>query len=171
MTGLPNSGKDTVARALQVTLQQHGGRSVSLLLGEEVRHELNPDLGSSPADKHTALLRIAFVASELTKAGAAVIAAPTAPFAKSRKAVRDHIAGQGGNYFHVHVATPLEHCEKSDRRGVFKRARNGEIKGLTGVDDQYESPEDADLTVDIREDSVPEIVHSIIMLLEAQSLV
>ncbi|ORY33465.1 ATP-sulfurylase [Naematelia encephala] len=171
LTGLHNSGKDTIARALQVTLQQHGTRSVSLLLGEEVRHELSPDLGSTPQDKHLGLLRIGFVASELTKAGAAVIAAPTAPYERSRKAIKEQIAGQGGNFFLVHVATPLEHCEKVDRRGVYKRARNGEIKGFTGVDDNYEIPENADLTVDIRHDSVPEIVHSIIMILESQNLV
>jgi sulfate adenylyltransferase len=171
LTGLHNSGKDTIARALQVTLQQHGTRSVSLLLGEEVRHELSPELGASPEDKHLNLLRIGFVASELTKAGAAVIAAPTAPYQKSRQAIREQIAGQGGNYFLVHVATPLEYCERVDRRGLYKRARNGEIKGLTGVDDKYEEPTDADLVVDLREDSVPEIVHSIIMLLEGVNLV
>lgn len=159
LTGLHNSGKDTIARALQVTLQQHGTRSVSLLLGEDVRHQLSPDLGVSREDKHQNLLRIGFVASELTKAGAAVIAAPTAPYAASRKAIKDQIAGQGGNYFLVHVATPLEWCEKVDRRGLYKRARNGEIKGFTGVDDVYEEPTDADLTVDLRTDTVPEIVH------------
>lgn len=159
LTGLHNSGKDTVARALQVTLQQHGGRSVSLLLGEDVRLQLSPKLSSSPEDKHLNLLRIGFVASELTKAGAAVIAAPTAPYERSRKAVREQIAGQGGNFFLVHVATPLEWCEKVDRRGLYQRARNGEMKGFTGVDDFYESPEDADFTCDLRNDSIPEIVH------------
>nr|ADE10103.1 APSK [Tremella fuciformis] len=172
LTGLHNSGKDTIARALQVTLQQHGTRSVSLLLGEEVRHELSPDLGSSPEDKHLNMQRIGFVASELTKAGAAVIAAPTAPYARSRKAFRDAVVGSGGgNFFLVHVATPLEWCEKVDRRGLYKRARDGEIKGFTGIGDVYEAPEDADLTCDLRTDSVPEIVHSVIMMLESQNLV
>ncbi|KAL7418427.1 Sulfate adenylyltransferase [Cryptotrichosporon argae] len=171
LTGLHNSGKDTIARALQVTLQQHGGRSVSLLLGEQIRHELSPDLGFSPADKHANMLRISFVASELTKAGAAVIAAPTAPYERSRKAFKDTVTGAGGNYFLVHVATPLEHCEKSDRRGLYKKARLGEIKGLTGVDDEYEAPTDADLVVDLRTDTVPEIVHSIVMILESQNLI
>lgn len=185
LTGLHNSGKDTIARALQVTLQQHGARSVSLLLGEDVRHQLSPELGSSHEDKHLNLLRIGFVASELTKAGAAVIAAPTAPYAASRKAVKDQVAGPGGNYFLVHVATPLEYCEKVDRRGLYKRARNGEIKGFTGIDDVYEEPTDADLTVDLRSDTVPEIVHcelrgvpshrkkltaAIIMMLETENL-
>jgi sulfate adenylyltransferase len=160
LTGLHNSGKDTIARALQVTLQQHGKRSVSLLLGEDISHSHNPEsLGSTPEEKHENLLRIGFVASELTKAGAAVIAAPTAQYEKSRKAIKDQIAGQGGNYFLVHVATPLEWCEKVDRRGLYKRARSGEIKGFAGVDDAYEAPTDADFVCDLREDSVPEIVH------------
>ncbi|KAK1922150.1 putative phosphoadenosine-phosphosulfate synthase bifunctional enzyme [Papiliotrema laurentii] len=170
LTGLHNSGKDTIARALQVTLQQHGTRSVSLFLGEDIRHQLSPDLSASKEDKHQNLLRIGFVAAELTKAGAAVIAAPTAPYEASRKAIKEQIAGQGGNYFLVHVATPLEWCEKVDRRGLYKRARNGEIKGFTGIDDVYEEPTDADLTVDLRTDTVPEIVHSIIMTLETENL-
>lgn len=161
LTGLHNSGKDTIARALQVTLQQHGQRSVSLLLGEELRHDLSTDLAPypTPEERHLNLLRIGFVASELTKAGAAVIAAPTAPYKRSRKAMREQIAGQGGNFFLVHVATPIEWCEKVDRRNLYKRARNGEIKGLPGVDSAYEAPEDADFVCDIRNDTVPEIVH------------
>ena len=159
LTGLHNSGKDTIARALQVTLQQHGGRSVSLLLGEDVRHQLSPELDYSPDNKHLNLLRIGYVASELTKAGAAVIAAPTAPYERSRQAIRQQIAGQGGNFYLVHVATPLEWCEKVDRRGLYKKARDGEIKGFTGVDDLYEEPSNADLVCDLRNDSIPEIVH------------
>ncbi|WOO82298.1 Sulfate adenylyltransferase [Vanrija pseudolonga] len=164
LTGLHNSGKDTIARALQVTLQQHGGRSVTLLLGEQIRAELSPELGYSPDDKHTNSVRIGFVASELTKAGAAVIAAPTAAYERSRKAIRDAVTGPGGNFFLVHVATPLEHCQKADRRGLYKRARTGEL-------DDYEAPTNADFTCDLRTDSVPEIVHSIIMILESQNLI
>ncbi|BEI81022.1 hypothetical protein CcaverHIS002_0201820 [Cutaneotrichosporon cavernicola] len=171
LTGLHNSGKDTIARALQVTLQQHGGRSVSLLLGDELRGDLTPDQAHAPEEKHRNIQRIGFVASELTKAGAAVIAAPTAPYERSRKAFRDAVAGPGGNFFLVHVATPLAECEAADRRGVYKRARNGELKHFSGVSDPYEEPVDADLVVDLRKDSVPEIVHSIIMTLEQQNLV
>lgn len=173
LTGYHNSGKDTIARALQVTLQQHGQRSVSLLLGEELQSGLSSNLSRPilPEDKHTNLLRIGFVASELTKAGAAVIAAPTAPYERSRKAIREQIQGGGGNFFLVHVATPLEWCEKTDRKGLYKRARDGELQAFLGVGDTYEPPSDADLTVDIRNDTVPEVVHSIIMLLEGQSLV
>ncbi|KAL0245738.1 sulfate adenylyltransferase [Cryptococcus tetragattii IND107] len=174
LTGLHNSGKDTIARALQVTLQQQGSRSVSLLLGEELRSDLDPQIGGAitPEQKHINLERIGFVAAELTKAGAAVIAAPTAPYERSRQAFKKQVVGSGGgNYFLVHVATPLEWCEKVDRRGLYKAARAGEIKNLTGVDDVYEAPENADLVCDLRNDTVPEIVHSIIMILESQNLV
>ena len=171
LTGLYNSGKDTIARALQVTLQQHGARSVSLLLGESIGAEPTDVSPASPDERHADLAKIGFVASELTKSGAAVIAAPVAQYAQSRSAIRKTVAGNGGNFFLVHVATPLEWCEKVDRRGLYARSRAGEIKGLPGVDEVYEAPTDADLVCDLRKDSVMEIVHSIIMMLESQSLV
>ncbi|WFD26422.1 sulfate adenylyltransferase [Malassezia nana] len=173
LTGLYNSGKDQIARALQVKLHEQGGRSVSLLLGETVRSELSSELGFSPEDRHTNIQRIAFVASELTRAGAAVIAAPIAPYEKSRAMARETVqkSGGAGNFFLVHVATPLEYCEKTDRRGNYAKARRGEIKGFTGVDDEYEAPKDADLKVDISQQSVAEITHSIVLLLEANGLI
>jgi sulfate adenylyltransferase len=91
-----------------------------------------------------------------------VIAAPIAPTEKGRQAVKNTIqqsAGPGGNFFLIHVATPLEHAEQMDRRGIYKRARDGTLKGLPGVDVEYEGPSDADLVVDATEQSIPEIVH------------
>ncbi|KAK9460637.1 uncharacterized protein V1516DRAFT_677267 [Lipomyces oligophaga] len=167
LTGYHNSGKDAIARALQVTLNQQGGRSVSLLLGETVRSELSSELGFSRTDRHKNIQRIAFVAAELTRAGAAVIAAPIAPFDDSRKFARETVQA-AGSFFLVHVATKLEYAERNDRKGVYKRARSGEIKGFTGVDDPYEVPTDADLVVDIEQTSVRTIVHQIILLLESQ---
>jgi sulfate adenylyltransferase len=167
LTGYQNSGKDAIARALQVTLNQQGGRSVSLLLGDTVRHELSSELGFSREDRHTNIQRIAFVAAELTKAGAAVIAAPIAPYEESRKAARDTIT-QHGTFILVHVATPLEYCESTDKRGVYASARRGEIKGFTGVDDPYEAPTNADLVVDVQKQSVRSIVHEIVLILESQ---
>ncbi|KAH6874925.1 hypothetical protein B0T10DRAFT_200324 [Thelonectria olida] len=169
MTGYQNSGKDQIARALQSTLMQGGGRPVSLLLGDTVRHELSSELGFSRQDRDLNINRIAFVASELTKAGAAVIAAPIAPFEGARKQARDQVEKQGP-FFLVHVATPLEHCEKNDRRGIYARARAGEIKGFTGVDDPYETPEKPDLTVSLEKQNVRSIVHEIILLLESRGL-
>ncbi|KAI9812700.1 MAG: Sulfate adenylyltransferase [Thelocarpon impressellum] len=169
LTGLQNSGKDPIARALQVTLNQQGGRSVSLLLGETVRAELSAELGFSREDRHRNVQRIAFVAAELTKAGAAVIAAPIAPFDASRKQARDTVS-QYGSFYLVHVATPLEYAERTDKRGVYARARRGEIKGFTGVDDPYEAPENADLVVDVEKTSVRSIVHQIVLVLESEGL-
>ncbi|OCK79512.1 sulfate adenylyltransferase [Lepidopterella palustris CBS 459.81] len=169
LTGYMNSGKDTIARALNVTLNQQGGRSVSLLLGDTVRHELSSELGFSRSDRDINIGRIAFVASELTKAGAAVIASPIAPFEEPRRQARE-IVEKYGSFFLVHVATPLEHCEATDKRGIYEKARNGEIKGFTGVDDPYEEPEKADLTVDLSKTNVRTAVHQIVLLLEATGL-
>lgn len=173
LSGLLNSGKDQIASALQVKLHEQGGRSVSLLLGDTVRHELSSELGFSPEDRHKNLQRIAFVASELTRAGAAVIASPIAPYEHSRQMARDTILKGGGsnNFFLIHVATPLEYCEKHDRRGNYAKARRGEVKGFTGVDDVYEAPKEADLVVDLSQQSVAEITHSIVLLLEANGLI
>ncbi|PGH10570.1 sulfate adenylyltransferase [Helicocarpus griseus UAMH5409] len=167
LTGYQNSGKDAIARALQVTLNQQGGRSVSLLLGDTVRHELSSELGFSREDRHKNIQRIAFVAAELTKAGAAVIAAPIAPYEHSRQAARETISS-AGSFFLVHVATSLEYAEKTDKRGIYAKARRGEIKGFTGVDDPYETPKAADLTVDLEKQTVRAIVHEIILVLESQ---
>ncbi|KAK4102714.1 ATP-sulfurylase [Parathielavia hyrcaniae] len=169
LTGYQNSGKDQIARALQVTLNQQGGRSVSMLLGETVRHELSSELGFSREDRDKNIARIAFVASELTRSGAAVIAAPIAPFEHARKHARE-LVEKYGDFYLVHVATPLEYCEKTDKRGIYKKARAGEIKGFTGVDDPYESPAKPDLVVDCEKQSVRSIVHQIILLLESQGL-
>lgn len=167
LTGYQNSGKDAIARALQVTLNQQGGRSVSLLLGDTVRSELSSELGFSHEDRHKNIQRIAFVAAELTKAGAAVIAAPIAPFEDSRAQARETIS-QYGSFFLIHVATSLEYAEKTDKKGVYARARRGSIKGFTGVDDPYEAPKKADLAVDVEKQSVRNIVHQIILMLESE---
>ncbi len=169
LTGYQNSGKDAVARALNVTLNQQGGRPVSLLVGDTVRSELSSELGFSRSDRHKNIQRIAFVAAELTKAGAAVIAAPIAPFENSRKAARETIA-QYGSFYLVHVATSLQYSERTDKKGVYAKARRGEIKGFTGVDDPYEEPTKPDLTVDVETTSVRSIVHQIVLLLESEGL-
>jgi len=173
LTGLHNSGKEVIAKALQVTLHQQGGRSVSLLLGETVGPELSSNLGISSDDRHENVNRIAFVSAELTRAGAAVIAAPTAAQERSRQLARDVVqqnGGSGANFFLIHVATPLEHAEKTDRHGFYAKVRSGEVKGIAGIDEPYETPESADLTVDVTKQSVAEIVHSIVLLLETNSL-
>ena len=119
--------------------------------------------GFSAGERKDNTQQIAFVAAELARAGAAVITAPVAPSETSRIAAKNtvlHNSGAGGNFFLIHVATPLEECEKRDRRQVYSRARRGEIEGVIGVDDVYDAPERADLTVDASTQGIPEIVHS-----------
>ena len=121
------------------------------------------ELGYSVEERKVNTQQIAFVAAELSRAGAAVIAAPVAPSETSRIIARDTVirnGGAGGNFFLIHVATPLKECEKRDRRGVYAKARRGEIRGVVGVDDVYEIPERADLTVDASTQSIPEIINS-----------
>lgn len=169
LSGFYNSGKDHIGRALQAFLNQEGTRSTTLLLGETVRHELSSELGFSKDDRTKNLQRISFVATELTKAGAAVIAAPIAPFEDSRENLRKSVEAVG-RYFLIHVATPLAVCESNDKRGIYRAARAGEIKGFTGIDDPYEVPSAPHLTVDISTTSITSIVHSIILLLESDGL-
>ena len=169
LTGYVNSGKAAIARALQVTLDQQVGRSTSLLLGENIRAELSTELGFTREDRDKHVARIAFVAAELTKAGTAVIAAPIAPFESSRNAAKEAIS-QHGSCFLVHVATSLEHCEKTDRRGRYQRAREGKIKNFTGVSDPYEEPKRPDLVVNIEHGTVRNAVQQIMLMLEAEGL-
>ena len=169
LTGYTNSGKDAIGRALQVTLNQQAGRSVSLLLGETVRAELSTELGFKRADRDRNIARIAFVASELTRAGAAVIAAPIAPFDAARRAARDMVS-QYGSFYLVHVATSLAYAEKTDKRGVYKKARDEHIPHFTGVSDPYEVPEKPDLVVDIEHNTVRSAVHQIVLMLESEGL-
>ncbi|GBB83334.1 hypothetical protein RclHR1_10060007 [Rhizophagus clarus] len=168
LTGYYNSGKKAIGKALQVVLNEQGGRSVSLLLGETVRHGrhgISSELGFSKRDRDQNIARIAFVSAELTKAGAAVISAPIAPFAEARAQARSHIETYGAFYL-IHVNTPLDYCVKTDRKGLYKKAQSGEIKNFTGVDDPYEAPVDADIVVDASKHSVSEICHQILLMLE-----
>ncbi|KAI8870440.1 sulfate adenylyltransferase [Ramicandelaber brevisporus] len=174
LTGLHNSGKEAIARALHVALNQQQNanttRSVTLLLGETIRSELSSELGFTRRERDINIGRIAFVATELTKSGAACIAAPIAPYTAARDNARQQISKHGG-FFLVHVATPLEYCIKTDRHGVYSRATSGAIKGFTGIDDPYETPTNADLVVDASTTPVGQIVHEITLLLEKEGYI
>lgn len=124
---------------------------------------LSAAFSATPEERATDIQKLGFVTAELARAGAAVITAVTAPKSASRDTVKDTVlstAGPGGNFFTIHVDTPLEYCEATDRQGVYAKARNGELKGVAGIDEVYEAPERADLTVDLTIQSVPEIVTS-----------
>ena len=132
-----------------------------------------PAFSTTPEERSKNLQRMSFVAAELARAGAAVIFAPTVHSQAARDTVKNTIlqqAGAGANFFAIHVATPLEHCEANDRKGVYARARKGEIIGVAGVDEEFEPFERPQLTVDVTKQNIPEIVHSMVLLLETESL-
>jgi sulfate adenylyltransferase len=128
-TGFSGSGKSTIANALMVKLMEMGGRPVTLLDGDVVRKHLSSELGFSKEHRDLNIQRIGFVASEITKNGGIAICAPIAPYATTRRTVREMIE-QYGAFVEVHVATSLEECERRDRKGLYKLARAGQDQGV-----------------------------------------
>ncbi len=146
-TGLSGAGKSTIANALRAKLMEIGGRPVTLLDGDAVRKHLSSELGFSKEHRILNVTRIGYVASEITKNNGIAIAAPIAPYAASRRQVRDLIEPFGG-FIEVHVATPLAECERRDRKGLYKLAREGKLKQFTGIDDPYEAPDTPEVRID-----------------------
>jgi len=169
-TGLPSSGKSTLANVLLVKLLEAGGRHVTLLDGDIVRRNLSSELGFSKEHRDLNIQRIGFVASEITKNGGIAICAPIAPYDSVRKQVRQMVEAWGG-FVLVHVATPLDVCEQRDRKGLYTKARAGIIKGFTGISDPYEKPGDADLVLDTTEASPEECVQEVILHLEKEGYI
>jgi sulfate adenylyltransferase len=139
-TGFSGSGKSTIANALMVKLMEMGGRPVTLLDGDVVRKHLSSELGFSKEHRDINIKRIGYVASEITKNGGIAICAPIAPYASTRRDVREMIEGYGA-FIEVHVATTIEECERRDRKGLYKLAREGKIKEFTGISDPYDVPD------------------------------
>jgi len=164
-TGLSGAGKSTIANALMVKLMELGGRSVTLLDGDIIRKHLSSELGFSREHRNINILRIGFVASEITKNGGIAICAPIAPYAATRREVRDMIAPVGG-FLEVYVATSLEICEERDRKGLYAKARAGLIKEFTGISDPYEAPENPEMVIDTTECTPDEAAQRIILKLE-----
>jgi sulfate adenylyltransferase len=160
LSGLSGSGKSTVARALAVRLMEHEERSVTLLDGDVVRHHLSKGLGFSRPDRITNVLRIGFVASEITKAGGVAVCCPIAPYDETRRQVRAMVE-EHGRFVLVHVATPLAECERRDRKGLYAKARRGEIPEFTGISDPYEEPTDAEVVIDTTGRTVEECVDEV----------
>jgi len=146
-TGLPSAGKSTIAHALGCELSAAGER-VQVLDGDEVRPHLSAGLGFSREDRDTNVTRIGWVARLLASHGVIVLVPVIAPYAAARDAVRDDDGRRAVPFAEVHVATPLEVAEARDVKGLYARARRGELHGLTGVDDPYEVPTQAELVVD-----------------------
>lgn len=169
-TGLSGSGKSTVAKALMVKLMEIGGRKVTILDGDIVRKNLSSELGFSREHRDLNILRIGFVANEITKNGGIAICAPIAPYRETRRKVRDNISGSGG-FFEVFVDTPLEVCEARDRKGLYAKARAGIIKEFTGISDPYEAPENAELVIDTQDCLPDEAAQRIILRLEKEGFI
>jgi sulfate adenylyltransferase len=163
-TGLSGSGKSTLAKIIYAKLVEAGGRPVSLLDGDIVRQNLSSELGFSKAHRDLNIRRIGFVASEITKNGGIAICAPIAPYHSTRRAVREMIEEQGA-FIEIHVATPLEVCEARDRKGLYAKARRGEIPEFTGISDPYEVPEAPELRIDTAQYSAMEAVQELYLYL------
>jgi sulfate adenylyltransferase len=147
-TGLSGSGKSTLAQALCNRLIETGGRTVTLLDGDRVRRNVSRGLTFSREDRELNIERIAWIAAEVARHGGMAVCAPIAPFDRTRKVARAMAADVGADFALIHVATPLEVCEARDRKGLYLRARRGEVADFTGISSPYEEPDDADLVVD-----------------------
>ncbi|MEW6356850.1 MAG: bifunctional sulfate adenylyltransferase/adenylylsulfate kinase [Planctomycetota bacterium] len=169
-TGLPSAGKSTLANVLMIRLLEAGGRPVTLLDGDIVRKNLSSELGFSKEHRDLNIRRIGFVASEITKNGGIALCAPIAPYDNVRKEVRRMIEPVGG-FILVHVATPLETCEKRDRKGLYAKARAGVIKDFTGISDPYEAPTDAEIVMDTTSEAPEECVQEIVLYLEKEGYI
>ena len=169
-TGFSGSGKSTIANALMVKLMEMGGRPVTLLDGDIVRKNLSSELGFSKEHRDLNIRRIGFVASEITKNGGIAICAPIAPYATTRRAVREDIEAFGA-FIEVHVATSIEECERRDRKGLYKLARAGKISEFTGISDPYDVPENPELRVETENVDVDNCAHQVVLKLESMGLI
>ena len=169
-TGLSGSGKSTIANALMVKLMELGGRPVTILDGDVVRKHLSSELGFSKEHRDINIRRIGYVASEITKNGGIAICAPIAPYSQIRADVREMVE-QYGAFVEVHVATSLEECERRDRKGLYKLAREGKIKEFTGISDPYETPETPELRVDTVQVSPDDCAQEVMLKLESLGLI
>ncbi|MCB1619787.1 MAG: bifunctional sulfate adenylyltransferase/adenylylsulfate kinase [Thiothrix sp.] len=165
-TGLSGSGKSTVANALRVKLMELGTRPVTLLDGDVVRKNLSSELTFSKEHRDLNIVRIGFVASEISKNGGIAICAPIAPYAATRRKVRELVSAVGG-FVEIHVATALEVCEARDRKGLYAKARAGLLKHFTGIDDPYEAPTQPEIVIDTTEVSPDMAAHRILLELES----
>lgn len=167
LTGLSGSGKSTVARRLERLLVERRVHAY-VLDGDNVRHGLNRDLGFGPDARAENIRRIAEVSRLFVDAGAIAITAFISPYRADRDTAR---ALLGARFVEVHVATPIEVCEARDPKGLYERARAGEIKDFTGVDAPYEAPLAPELTIDASKDDVGASAARVIAYLEARAIV
>jgi sulfate adenylyltransferase len=167
-TGLSGSGKSTLARALHDAVLESGDRTVTSLDGDVVRRNLSQGLTFSAADRETNIRRIGWVAAEISRHGGTAICSPIAPFARTRAEVRAMVDRTGGAFGLVHVATPLAECERRDRKGLYEKARRGEIPEFPGISSPYEEPDDAEVRVDTTGRTIEEALGDVLAHLRGE---
>lgn len=160
-TGLSGSGKTTLTKALEPELKARGCK-VEILDGDVVRTNLSKGLGFSQEDRNTNIRRIGFVAHLLSRNGVAAMTAAISPY----RAIRDEIRAMEPNFVEVYVTAPLEVCESRDVKGLYAKARAGEIKGFTAIDDPYEEPVNPEIICYTERESVEESVKKVLTKLE-----
>jgi len=163
-TGLSACGKSTVANTVDHLLHSKGKRTY-VLDGDNVRHGLNKNLGFSAEDRAENIRRIGEVGKLFSEAGVLTLTAFISPYRADRDAARALL--DGGEFIEVYVNASLETCEARDPKGLYKKARAGEIKGFTGIDDPYEAPENAEITLDADNKGIDELAEEVVAYLEA----
>lgn len=166
-TGLSGAGKSTIAQIVTSMLMEHG-RQVTVLDGDVVRTHLSKGLGFSREDRDTNILRIGFVAGELVRQHGAVICAAISPFRAARNECRKMVGDE--HFIEVFVNTPIEVCEQRDVKGLYAKARRGELKGFTGVDDPYEAPPNPEVMLDTVKNTPEQNARMLITYLEERGL-
>jgi adenylylsulfate kinase len=167
LTGLPRSGKSTVAGLVAGRLRAEGIDRIEVLDGDIVREGLCKDLGFSREDRTENIRRIAFVSKLLTRNGVAVIVAAISPYREDRELAREEIQ----SFIEVWANASVDACAERDYKGLYEKARRGEISNLTGVNDPYEEPEDADLVLDTESDSPETSADQVMSLLRDRGYV
>ena len=170
LTGLPASGKTTVARKLKEYLQSRGLR-VELLDGDEVRRWLSPEAGFSREDRERHLRRVAYVSKLLARNGVAVLASFVSPYRSVRRQARKLIEDEGLKFIEVYVKCSLEECIRRDPKGLYRRALNGEIRDMTGIQDPYEEPLNPEVIIDTENEKPNECAEKVIKKLENFGLI
>ncbi|MBD1853872.1 adenylyl-sulfate kinase [Leptolyngbya sp. FACHB-711] len=155
-TGLSGAGKTTICQAVEKELRAQGYK-LEVLDGDVVRENLTKGLGFSKADRDENIRRIGFVANLLTRNGVIVLVSAISPYREIRNEVREKI----GDFMEVYVSTPIEVCEQRDVKGLYKRARAGEIKNFTGIDDPYEPPLNPEVNCQTHLEMVEESVNKV----------
>ena len=169
-TGLSGAGKTTISGLLETELRNRGSK-LEILDGDIVRENLSKGLGFSKEDRDINIRRIAFVADLLSRNGVPVITAAISPYRAIRDEARKMHEATGAGFVEVFVATSLEDCEERDTKGLYAKARSGEIKEFTGISDPYEEPENPEIRVETHDKTPEESAEQVLAYLEAEELI